>query len=211
MTATGQLVMEGGLSGRPTEYRFCRYVALKGRSYGNHFWLSMGYKFSCVIASGTIFDSRGEFSRQAIWWIDGLFRGSKERCHGNHVLAFCIWGAHWRYLVNTTESSVYGGDAALCQISLTTCYYYYKILIFAVLKRWLLQLRETDSNFLYDKIYRMHWDRMAVIFVLFLHVSAFVTVTNKSKMSLWRFPHIYILLPECKYFGFGSHIDISGC
>jgi len=39
-------------------------------------------------------------------------------------LAFYIWGAHWRHLANTTEPSMYGGDAALCQITLTTCYYY---------------------------------------------------------------------------------------
>jgi len=32
--------------------------------------------------------------------------------------------AHWRHLANTTEPSVCGGDAALCQITLTTCYYY---------------------------------------------------------------------------------------
>jgi len=30
-------------------------------------------------------------------------------------------GAHWRDLVNTTEPSMCGGDAALCQITLTTC------------------------------------------------------------------------------------------
>jgi len=36
-------------------------------------------------------------------------------------LAFCIWGAHWRHLKNTTEPSMCGGDAALCQITLTTC------------------------------------------------------------------------------------------
>ena len=29
-----------------------------------------------------------------------------------------------RHLVNTTEPSVCGGDAALCRITLTTCYYY---------------------------------------------------------------------------------------
>jgi len=34
--------------------------------------------------------------------------------------------AHWRHLVNTIEPSVCCGDAALCQITLTTCYYYYK-------------------------------------------------------------------------------------
>jgi len=31
-------------------------------------------------------------------------------------------GAHWRNLANTTEPSMYGGDAALCQITLTTCF-----------------------------------------------------------------------------------------
>ena len=34
-------------------------------------------------------------------------------------LAFYIWGAHWRHLKNTTEPSMCGGDAALCQITLT--------------------------------------------------------------------------------------------
>ena len=38
-------------------------------------------------------------------------------------LAFYIWGAHWRHLKNTTEPSMCGGDAALCQITLTTCCY----------------------------------------------------------------------------------------
>jgi len=47
---------------------------------------------------------------------------SKRRCHGNynHILAFYIWGARWRHLANTTELSVCSGDAALCQITLTT-------------------------------------------------------------------------------------------
>ena len=31
-------------------------------------------------------------------------------------------GAHWRHLKNTTEPSMCGGDAALCQITLTTCF-----------------------------------------------------------------------------------------
>jgi len=37
MIATRQLVMEGDLSGRPTECRYCRYPAPKGRCCGNHF------------------------------------------------------------------------------------------------------------------------------------------------------------------------------
>jgi len=39
-------------------------------------------------------------------------------------LAFYIRDAHWRHLANTTKLSVCGGDAALCQITLTTCYYF---------------------------------------------------------------------------------------
>ena len=50
----------------------------------------------------------------------------KGRCHGNHFFAFYIWGEHWCHLANTTEPSMCGGDAALCQITLTTCYYYYR-------------------------------------------------------------------------------------
>jgi len=30
------------------------------------------------------------------------------------------WGAHWRHMANMTERSMRGGDAALCQIILTT-------------------------------------------------------------------------------------------
>ena len=32
-------------------------------------------------------------------------------------------GVHWRHLANTTELSMCGGNAACCQITLTTCYY----------------------------------------------------------------------------------------
>jgi len=41
-------------------------------------------------------------------------------------LAFYICGAHWRHLKNTTEPSMCGGDAALCQITLTTLSIYYR-------------------------------------------------------------------------------------
>ena len=37
-------------------------------------------------------------------------------------LAFYIRGAHWRHLKNTTEPSMCGGDAALCQITSTTSF-----------------------------------------------------------------------------------------
>jgi len=59
MIATKQLVMEVGLSGRPTECRYCWYPASKGRCHGNHFFTLMGYNFGCMIASDTRFDSKG--------------------------------------------------------------------------------------------------------------------------------------------------------
>jgi len=40
-------------------------------------------------------------------------------------LAFFVWGVRRRHLANATEPSMCGGDAALCQITLTTCYYYF--------------------------------------------------------------------------------------
>jgi len=72
------LVMEGGLSGRPTECRYCRRPATKERCRGNRFWL------------------------------------------------YILVGSHWPHLANTTEPSMCGGDTALCQITLTTCYQTHK-------------------------------------------------------------------------------------
>ena len=41
-------------------------------------------------------------------------------------MSFYIWGVrHWRHLANSTEKSACDGDAALCQITLNTCYYHY--------------------------------------------------------------------------------------
>jgi len=56
--ATRQLVMEGGLSGRPTECRYC----LRDVAMATTFRLSTGCNFGCIIASDTLFDSRGGFS-----------------------------------------------------------------------------------------------------------------------------------------------------
>ena len=39
-------------------------------------------------------------------------RGCRLKC--------TTWGAHWRHLVNAIEPSLYGSDAALCQITLTS-------------------------------------------------------------------------------------------
>jgi len=53
--------MEGSLSGQPTECRYSQYPGPKG-PMATTFWLSMGYSFGCMIASDTLFDSRGGFS-----------------------------------------------------------------------------------------------------------------------------------------------------
>jgi len=37
------------------------------------------------------------------------------------TLAFYICGAHWRHVANMTAPSMCGADAALCEITLTTC------------------------------------------------------------------------------------------
>jgi len=55
----------GGLSGRPTECRYCRYPAPKDVAMATTFWLSMGYNFRCMIASDMLFDSRGGFSESS--------------------------------------------------------------------------------------------------------------------------------------------------
>jgi len=48
-------------------------------------------------------------SRCRLWFGLGWAKGSR-------------WGAHWRHLANITEPSMCGGDAACCQITMTTCY-----------------------------------------------------------------------------------------
>ena len=48
------------------------------------------------------------------------------------IFGFLYMGAYWRHLKNTTEPSICGGDAALCQITLSTCYYYFRHFDFTV-------------------------------------------------------------------------------
>ena len=44
--ATRRLVREGGLSGRPTECRYCWHPATKGRCHGNQFWDCISCKWT---------------------------------------------------------------------------------------------------------------------------------------------------------------------
>ena len=85
------------------------------------FWLLMGYDFGCMIASVTLFDSRGGFSDVELSDEDiAHFEVVRDIAMAT-ILAFCIWGAHCCHLANTTELCICDGNAALCQITLTTC------------------------------------------------------------------------------------------
>jgi len=44
-------------------------------------------------------------------------------------LAFYVRGAYWRHLANTTQPVICGGDAALRQITLTTCSHRFRLAI----------------------------------------------------------------------------------
>jgi len=88
------------------------------------FWLSVGYNFSCMIASDMLFDSRGGFSRSCY-----PMKSADFEVLGDIAMATIFWlstygvhiGATWQIRV----LSMCGGDAPLCQISLTTCWYYH--------------------------------------------------------------------------------------
>jgi len=45
------------------------------------------------------------------------------------LIGFTRWGAHSRNLANTIEPSECGSDAALCHITLTTCFHFCHIFI----------------------------------------------------------------------------------
>jgi len=82
------------------------------------FWLLMGYNFGCMIASDTLFDSRP--------WVFGVklldediadFEVLRDVIARQPFWGFYIWDAHGSHRANTTEPSMCGGDAALCQIT----------------------------------------------------------------------------------------------
>jgi len=64
------------------------------------FCLSMGYNFGCMIASDTLFDSRG--------WVFGVklsdeadFEVLRDVAMAT-IFGFLYMGSHWRHLKNTT-------------------------------------------------------------------------------------------------------------
>jgi len=72
---------------------------------------------------------------EAVWVVhtdvpkEARVRWGVHRCQGTlpwkPLLFFYICGVRWRHLANTIEPSVCGGDATLCHITLTTCFFYF--------------------------------------------------------------------------------------
>jgi len=89
----------------------------------------MDYNFGCMIASDTLFDfdSRDVFRglRYAMKTAD--FEVLKDVAKAI-IFGFLYMGCTLRLLANTTEPFMCGGDAALCQISLTTCLFLYVVI-----------------------------------------------------------------------------------
>ena len=56
------------------------------------------------------------------------------------------WGAHWRHLANTIEPPLCSGDAALHQITLTTCSFYARLFNASVVIVYFLVVGIVVSN-----------------------------------------------------------------
>ena len=78
--------------------------------------LGKGHARACFLTVCRELCKNGGTDRYTVWVVD--WSGPKEA----HVQSYLPGGrAHWCNLVNTIELSVCDGDAALCQITLTTC------------------------------------------------------------------------------------------
>jgi len=77
-----------GLSGRRQNADIADTLHLRDVAMATPFCLSTGYNFGCMIASDTLFDSRGGFSGSSY-----LMKTAKGCCHGNHFW-LSIYGVH---------------------------------------------------------------------------------------------------------------------
>jgi len=75
-------------------------------SVGLSVWLSVTIVSICESCKS------GWTDRDVVWDVNS---GGPNQACGR-------WSAHWRHFTNTIELSTCGGVAALCQITLTTCY-----------------------------------------------------------------------------------------
>ena len=104
-------------------YWLCAWLLLLGRI--SVLRAAYCYRRSSLVCSSVSLSrswalQNGWTDRDAVWNVDSGW--SKEAC--------IRWGAHWRHLANTIEPSMCRGDAAFCQIILSTCYYVYYDIIY---------------------------------------------------------------------------------
>jgi len=112
-------------------------VQLGRRRSNCHILLSLYVEFIVITRFGVIVVDVGFCVKRGLKWayhsspfFAGIklfdddtadFKVERDVAMADIVLAFYIWGAHFRHLGSRTEPSICGGDAALCQITLTTC------------------------------------------------------------------------------------------
>ena len=74
-------------------------------------------------------EQKSYFSKQRWWTADAwtcpwlILKATRQETEP--VRCRCRWGGYWSNMANTTKPSACGSDAALWQITLTSCYYYY--------------------------------------------------------------------------------------
>jgi len=91
----------------------CERAIIRGKDIPGHAWRHSA--MSCAEVAEAINLQFGLWTR--VGWRKHKF----SRIH--QVAQVCPNGrAHWRHLANTFEPSICDGDAALCQITLTTCF-----------------------------------------------------------------------------------------
>jgi len=115
----------------------------------------------------------------------GLWTRVGRRKHKfNHicqVAPLCPHGrAYWRHPANTIEPSVCGGDAVLCEITLTTC-----LLCFYIMLLWPPCIADADIIFLPCDFY------LSSFFVL-------LSLFSSPNLSGRRL-HVYHTATQCKF------------
>jgi len=78
---------------------------------------------------------------------------------GSGKYALGARGAHWHHLINTTEPSVCGGDAAFRQITFSTCFIFS---IHTILLHTLLHPAAYNNDLIAKQHRRNFWDSMVL-------------------------------------------------
>ena len=84
----------------------CLMVVAMATNFGTKIAITGFVRTNMSYWRGMVMEGVWVLSRQNADIADTL--NIRERCHGNHFLAFCIWGANWCHLANLTEPSVCG-------------------------------------------------------------------------------------------------------